>query len=152
MNNRLLLGAAVEMSNAVGLKKNRLLSFCHGNLLVHQSLDTVQESVNLCLLLIVPVREKKKSTIDWNCCTWPQVSTLLLPSVTNLEHCRSFVVLDILLFLWQCLTPVENALVIKNNFSSSGLKVPEWLGLIFCWLVMFHDIIFPSHSEGCSAF
>lgn len=37
----------------------------------------------------------------------PQVRTLLLPIMTNLEHCCSFVVLDILLFLWPCLTPVK---------------------------------------------
>lgn len=58
MHNRLLLGAAVEMSNAVGLKKNRLLGFCHWNLSVHQSRETMQESSNLCLLRIVPVRKK----------------------------------------------------------------------------------------------
>lgn len=74
MNNRLLLGAAVGMSNAVGLKKNRLLSFCHGNLSVHQSLDAMQESGNLCLLRILPVR-KKNQTIDWNCCTWLKTRT-----------------------------------------------------------------------------
>lgn len=69
MNNRLLLGAAVVMSNAVGLKKKTLLSFGHGNLSVHHSLGTIQENNNLCLELIVPVR--KKSTIGWNCCTQP---------------------------------------------------------------------------------
>lgn len=150
MNNRLLLGAAVVMSNATGLKKNRLLSFCHGNLLVHQRPDTMQESSNLCLLCIVPVRGKKL-TIDWNCCTWLKTPT---SKYLVIAKCDKFGTLSqlccLLLFLRPCLTPVEKAPVIKNHFSSSGIKM--WLGLIFCWLAMFHDIIFPSHSEGCSAF
>lgn len=64
MNNRLLLGAAVVMSNAVGLKKKPLLCFSHGNLSVHHSQRTMHESNNLCLELIVPVR--KKSAAGWS--------------------------------------------------------------------------------------
>lgn len=63
MNNRLLLGAAAEMSNAAGLKKKRRLSFCHGSLSVHQSLVTMQENSTLCILPVVPVRKKNPQCI-----------------------------------------------------------------------------------------
>lgn len=68
MNNRLLLGVAVEMSNAV-LKKNRLLSFCHGNLSV-SSKPRHNAGKRQFMFIAYCASEKKKSTIDWNCCTW----------------------------------------------------------------------------------
>lgn len=126
MNNRLLLGAAVEISNAVGLKQNRILVFliwicqhikaqtqCSRTMLQFQFIaDSASERKNQLIEIVV---------LGIN---HLQVCTLLLPSVTNLEHFCSFVYMNILMFL-SVFDFCWKAPVIKNHLSCIGIKSPE---------------------------
>lgn len=53
-----------------------------------------------------------------------------------------------LLFLFNTIYYCWKSSSHQNPFSSSCIKILEWLGLIFCWLAMFHNIIFHLSLRG----
>lgn len=99
----LLLGAAVKMSNAVlGWNKIDFWVFVMG-ICQYIKACTQRRKATICVYWVLSQQEEKKNNYQIGIIVfgfkYSQKSTLLLPSVTNLEHCCSFVVLDILLFL-----------------------------------------------------